>query len=246
MNEDLIIAEKKECEQCHAEKELDLFRKVTNQYTGVHPMSICKDCYNSNNEKRKLRQAEEWEARKIAWETEGRTREEARKQAEQERLVRQQVLEAWYRQQPDRECIDCKQVLAASAFGYSIMKEIVGVLLPAPLHQRCRDCHEAYRKRSRQTYPICPLCNTPTRRWGFLRAYQGYQLDLIKVCCESCIPQFEALAETEQVEALRDAMVKAYGETAVIYALQYDDHFSCQHIGRTKHYSRRMAEYQRD
>lgn len=41
-------------------------------------------------------------------------------------------------------------------------------------------------------------------------------------------------------------MVKAYSETAVIYALQYDDHFPCQHIGRTKHYSRRMAEYQRD
>ena len=38
-------------------------------------------------------------------------------------------------------------------------------------------------------------------------------------------------------------MVQTYGETAVIYALQYDDHFPCQHIGRTKHYKRRMQEY---
>ena len=97
------MAEKKRCEQCHVEKELDLFCKVTNQYTGVHSMSICKDCYKSNTEERSRRQAEEWEARKAAWEaareTERRTREEAHKragQAEQERLVHQQALEAWY------------------------------------------------------------------------------------------------------------------------------------------------------
>ena len=53
--------ERKLCEQCHGEKDIDLFRKVTNQYTGVHPMSICKECYNSNNEERKRRQEEEWQ-----------------------------------------------------------------------------------------------------------------------------------------------------------------------------------------
>src|SRR5260221_2149459 len=47
------------CEQCHNEKDVDLFRKVTNQYTGVHLMSICKDCYNSNIEARKRKQEEE-------------------------------------------------------------------------------------------------------------------------------------------------------------------------------------------
>lgn len=228
------MAETKLCEQCHIEKDNGLFRKVTNQYTGVHPMGICKDCYNSHNEERKRRQAEEWEAR-----------EEARKLAEQERLVRQQALEAWYLQQPDRQCVDCKEVLAASAFGYSFMQEVDGVWLPGSLHQRCRKCHEAYRTRNQQVNPICPLCNMPTRRGNFLREYQGFHLDLINVCCENCIPHFEALPETEQLELLRRAMVNAYGETAVIYALQYDDYFPVQHIGRTKHYMRRMAEYRK-
>ncbi len=54
---------KKICEQCQAEKELELFHKVTNQYTALHPMGICKECYKSNNEERKRRQAQEWEAR---------------------------------------------------------------------------------------------------------------------------------------------------------------------------------------
>jgi DNA polymerase-3 subunit epsilon len=124
VSEDLIMAEKKECEQCHAEKELDLFRKVTNQYTGVHPMSICKDCHKSNNEERTRRQAEEWEARKAAQEAERRAQEEAqeqrRQQQEAERVLReeewqrheeewkrqreerQQWLVNWFDQQPDR------------------------------------------------------------------------------------------------------------------------------------------------
>ena len=249
VSEDLIMAEKKECEQCHAEKELDLFRKVTNQYTGVHPMSICKDCYKSNQEARQRKQEEEWEAGRAAREQRQRERVEReayeeRAREDQERQARQQAaLEAWYLQQPDRQCIDCKQVLAASAFGYSMMREIDGVLLPAPLHKRCRDCHEAYRTKSS---PRCQLCNTHTQSRGFLREYRGYRLDIIRVCCENCIPQFEALPETEQVELLRRAMVQTYGETAVIYALQYDEHFPCQHIGRTKNYTRRMADYKHD
>jgi hypothetical protein len=240
----------KVCEQCHAEKDVELFRKVTNQYTGVHPMSTCKECYNGNQEARKLQQAKEWEAGAAA--REQRQRERAEREAyeeraslEQERLARQQAaLEAWYLQQPDRQCIDCKQVLAASAFGYSMMREIDGAWIPAPLHKRCKPCHEAYRDRNQQTNPLCPMCRTPARvHGGFLREYQGYDLDLIKVCCKNCIPQFEALPEREQLELLRRAMLAAYGNTAVIYALQYDEQFPCQHIGRTKRYERRMAEY---
>jgi hypothetical protein len=91
------------------------------------------------------------------------------------------------------------------------------------------------------------MCNVPARRQGgFLREYRGYHLDLIKVCCKQCISAFEALAEPERLELLRCTMVSAYGEAAVIYALQYDDYFPCQHIGRTKHYNRRMAEYKRN
>lgn len=244
---------KKLCEQCHDEKDIELFRKVTNQYTGVHPMSICKDCYKSNQEAQRLKQAAEWEAgaaTRVAQRQQEREEREAREERdrqEQERLARQQAaLEAWYLQQPDRQCIDCKKVLAASAFGYSMMREIDGVWIPAPLRQRCHDCHEGYRKRNRQIYPLCPMCSAPTRLWDFLREYRGYHLDLIKVCCKQCIPAFLALPESAQLEQLRRAMVKAYGDTAVIYALQYDEQFPCQHIGRTKRYERRMAEYKQD
>src|SRR5437588_5141981 len=73
--------ERRRCEQCHDEKDIGLFRKVTNQYTGVHPMSICKECYNGNNEALKRKQAEEWEARK----TEKR----------QQQLADQQQLAEW-------------------------------------------------------------------------------------------------------------------------------------------------------
>ena len=80
--------ERKICEQCGVEKTIDLFRKVTNQYTGIHPMSICKDCYNSNAEECKRRQEAEWKAR----EAKKRAEAEARKQAEQRRESRAREL----------------------------------------------------------------------------------------------------------------------------------------------------------
>lgn len=54
------------CAQCGAEKDVDQFRKVTNQYTGVHPMSICKACYTANQQAQKRKWEEEAEARKTA------------------------------------------------------------------------------------------------------------------------------------------------------------------------------------
>lgn len=123
---------KKMCEQCHAEKDIELFRKVTNQYTGVHPMGICKECYQGNQEARQQKQAAEWEARKALREKEHQESEEERlarqereRIAEQKLLAQQQALEAWYLQQPDRQCVDCKQVFPASAFGYSMIKRLM-------------------------------------------------------------------------------------------------------------------------
>jgi hypothetical protein len=251
------MAETQVCQQCHVEKDMERFGQVKNMYTALHRMPICKDCYKSDREERKRREAEEWEARRLAREAEEREaqrrREEWRTQCqayeaevEQRRLARQQALDTWYLQQPERRCVDCKQVLTASAFDYSTIRVLEGVWIPASLHKRCKPCHEAYRARNQQIYPPCPMCKTPTRRREFLCEYKDFDLDLIKICCENCIPQFESLPETEQLELLRCAMVKAYGETAVIYALQYDNHFPCQHIGRTKHYDRRMREYRKD
>jgi hypothetical protein len=108
----------------------------------------------------------------------------------------------------------------------------------------CPACHEERRKNNRQSRPLCPMCNAPTRVQSFLREYEGFRLDLIKVCCKQCIPQFNELPRTEQLASLRRAMVKAYGETAVIYALMYVGEFYLpNHIGRTKRLSRRMQDY---
>lgn len=247
------------CEQCHAEKNIDLFYMVTNQYTGLHPMSLCKDCYKGNLEAQKRKSRTEWEAgaerRERAREQtlqvqkardEQEREREQRDQEYRERQERQQELqEAWYRQQPGRQCIDCKQVLAASAFGYSSSSMSEGFWLPDPLHKRCKPCHKTYREGNKQVRPLCLMCQAPTQRHDFLQEYNGYRLDIIKVCCKQCIPQFEALPEAKQLELFHQAMIKAYGKTSVVYALQYDDQFPCQHIGRTKDYVSRMAQYKR-
>ena len=90
------------------------------------------------------------------------------------------------------------------------------------------------------------MCGTPTRVWDFLREYRGFRLDLIKVCCETCIPRFTAFPEAEQIRWLCNAMKVAYGESAVIYVLHYDASSTICHIGRTKRLARRMAEYRRN
>lgn len=107
----------------------------------------------------------------------------------------------------------------------------------------CPRCHYERRKNNRQVYPLCPMCKTPTRVYDFLRTYQGYRLDIIRVCCTQCEPQFFALSEEEQLAWLRAAMVKAYGETGIIYAIQHDDTFLYQHIGRTKDLKQRLRGY---
>jgi hypothetical protein len=108
----MTTAEKKQiCEQCHEEKDIDQFRKVTNQYTGVHPMSICKDCYNRNNEDRKRKQEEELEARKarapvVYYPVVDEAEREARAQAEQQRQVLARELSI----QANQRCPRCKQL----------------------------------------------------------------------------------------------------------------------------------------
>lgn len=249
--------EQKQCEQCHELKTIDQFRKVVNMYTSVHTMNICKDCYNRNLEKGKQQQAAEWEAgregreafrrQQERWQEWQDGREERDRRLEQERMEHRQKLDAWYLQQPDRQCVACKKILPAHDFGFSSLSEVEGTWLPTTLHKRCRPCHEAYRKKNRQVNPLCPMCGTPTQRHDFLREYRGYRLDLIKVCCTTCIPQFEALSETWQIERLRRAMVNAYGGTASIYCLHYDsDTTHHHHIGRTKNLVSRMGEYRRN
>ena len=238
----------KRCEQCQIEKDITCFYRRPNKNDAEKRIKICIDCYRANFAESK-RQVE---TRQQQWQMEQQRRiaqqeaeRHARQQEEdQKRLALRQELESWYQQQSDRLCIDCKQVLPASSFGYTYLDKVDETYLPQ-LHKRCKTCHAEYRKQSKQVNPLCPMCNLPTPVNDFLQTYQGCGLDLIKVCCTHCIPRFEALPVPEQLLSLRQAMVKAYGETADIYALQYNDQFPCQHIGRTKHYTRRMAEYKR-
>jgi hypothetical protein len=111
---------------------------------------------------------------------------------------------------------------------------------------RCPRCHQARRQKNVRVYPPCPLCGVPTYYSEFLREYEGYWLDCIKVCCVNCAPQFASLPEPQRLWRLRRAMVKEYGEVAVIYGLHYDESQAVHHIGRTKHLEKRMYEYRRD
>ena len=284
--------QKKRCEQCQAEKDVAQFRKVTNQYTGVHPMSICRECYDKNSEERKQREAAEMEARTARRTQAGAAarpvprlwRPAPINNPEESARVWTMIPTLMLAQLPGgtKDCEDCGLPFPVDKRGCLIVPFLPPLTCPRcekPLHieyheeegeegwisygcqghlggggrlyrgfspRYCPACHEVRRRNNRQSYPLCPLCGTPTRVYDFLREYRGYRLDLIKVCCKQCIPRFLALCEPEQLTVLRAAMVKAYGGEATIYALQYDERFPCQHIGRTKHYARRMAEYKRD
>lgn len=275
MNQDgdaplLTINEVKECEQCKEPKALSAFHRRKNKTDGR--MRICAQCYMDNLHETQRRQAErvqEWE-RQRAEEKRRRVEESQRvlallptllpggikncEDCNQEFPVNEQgYLVMPFFEVHSANCERCGkpfdiEYTADGRVNYGCPGHTAGS--GAYWHgfsdKYCPHCQEERRAKNRQSRPLCPMCSTLTRVWDFLREYHGYRLDIIKVCCKDCIPQFEALAEPEQVEMLRRAMVKTYGETAVIYVLQYDDHFPCQHIGRTKHYNRRMAEYKRN
>lgn len=231
------------CEQCQQIKPLTAFRKHNNKTDGR--TKRCAACYRLNLQEQRQRQEE---IARLMEQARQRQEEERQRQEEYQRqqTQRQQALDAWYQQQPARMCLACKQTLPASAFDASTLEAENGVYLPTRLRQRCKSCHEAYRKKNRQIYPLCPMCGSPTRVGNFLRAYMGYQLDIIRVCCQACIPLFEALPPQEQRWRIQRAMTTAYGESAAIYALHYDASDTIHHIGRTKHLTRRISEYRRN
>lgn len=255
--------EQKRCEQCHKEKDLTEFRKSNSKIDGH--MRMCKECYNENMAETQRRAQEEWEQRAGL-----RAELRERQQQNQERdrllaLVRtcsncgasytldeehwsqycapcQQRADEWFAQQPERECRDCKRTFPLGAFKASpYYRE--GILVAYP-YQRCEECHEIWRKNFCPTaYPTCQMCGTVKKYSHFLQEYNGNRLDIIKVCCTDCIPQFTALPENEQIAFLRRAMVKTYGAEASIYCIHYGDGEHHNHIGRTKNIGRRMSQY---
>jgi len=268
---EVVDEERKECEQCLEPKVLTAFHRRKNKTD--NRMRICAECYKANLQETQRRQRElqqERERRRVE-EKRYRREESQRVRASLPTLMltllsgRTNFCEDCKQEFPIDErgclvvpflppatCEQCGEPLTIEVHedwvSYDCQGHSGGAsnLWRGSSSTYCPTCHEERRKKNRQAYPLCPICHAPTRIYDFLREYQGHRLDRIKVCCKNCISQFEALAEPAQVEHLRRAMISAYGETAVIYALQYDDHFPCQHIGRTMHYTRRMAEYKRD
>jgi hypothetical protein len=125
-------------------KSLAAFYQRKNKTDGR--MRICAECY----------QEIYWEGRRRAEELSlqreaKRQRERDEQKREEARLLEEKRLatEAWYLQQPARQCIACKQVLAASSFGYTALREVDDIWLPAQLHQRCHACHKEYRENNR-------------------------------------------------------------------------------------------------
>lgn len=261
--------ERKQCEQCKEPKALSAFHRRKNKTD--NRMRICAQCYMDNLHETQRRQTELMQKRE-----QERIEEKRRKVEESQRVqaLLPTLLSGETRTCEDckqsfpvngrgelvvpffdihsASCERCGrpfdiEYTADGRVNYGCSGHVGGsaTYWYGFSEKYCPTCREERRKKNRQSYPLCPMCSTPTRIGDFLGEYHGYRLDLIKVCCKNCIPHFEALPEVEQLASLRRAMVNAYGETAVIYALQYDEH-PCQHIGRTKHYARRMAEYKRD
>lgn len=266
------IEEEKVCEQCKLPKRLSAFHRRRNKTDGR--MRICAECYTANLQKTLQYQKERFQSweRRDAEEKKRKLEENQHIRVALPELMRSLFSGSTKpcedcKQEfqlddhghlvaprfPPETCEQCGSPILLHEYSegrvsYGCPGHIAG---SGPIYEGwsdkyCPTCHEARRMKNRQAYPLCPMCNAPTRVYDFMREYQGFWLDIIRVCCERCTPRFEALSESEQLEYLRRAIVKAYGETAVIYALQYDDQASCHHIGRTKHYMRRMAEYKRN
>jgi hypothetical protein len=263
------MEEQKQCEQCQKRKDLSAFHRRKNKTDGR--MRICAECYMANlhDTQRRQREFQQERERQRAEEQRRRAEESERAQALLPTLLQgTKVCQMCQQEFPVNasgflvvpffamHSTTCERCGKSFTIEYTMDGRVNygcpghgGGLGPAWYgysEKYCPPCHEERHKNNRQAYPFCPMCGTPTSVSEFLREYRGYRLDLIKVCCKQCIPAFEALTDREQIEWLRRAMVKAYGETAVIYALQYDDTFPYQHIGRTKHLKRRMADYRRN
>ena len=106
----------------------------------------------------------------------------------------------------------------------------------------CPFCHESRRKTNRQAYPLCQMCNKPTKAGDFLRVYQGYSLNFIRVCCKQCDTYFHSLPEQEQVQLINKAALAYYKSPSYIYALVDPRDRSIHKVGRTYNTNRRIRE----
>jgi hypothetical protein len=225
------------CLQCQKLKPLLAF----SQCKGKMPerREICCECEASNQSERHRRveiqreryQRHEWEER--------RRQEWQRKVAlRQVYEQRQQEREHWYRQQLDRRCRACDELLPASAFGGIFSAD--GFML----HTRCRICHAALRERHQLA---CCLCQQKTRRRDFLSEYNGYALcgngAWISLCCQECEMAFRALSDSQQWLSIQSCCRRAFPPGQVIYAEVDPETEEIRYLGRTGNPRRRHAQH---
>jgi hypothetical protein len=201
----------------------------------------CSECEQFNQRERHRRVAaqrktgqQEWEERKQQeWE-----RRIALRQAHEQRLRKR---EYWYRQQPDRRCRMCRQLLPASAFGG--MSSANGFIL----HTRCVTCHEALRERHQLA---CCLCQQKTSRRNFLSSYEGYALcgdgACISLCCQGCASAFRALSPSQQGMYIHACCQRSFPSGQVIYAEVDPEAGEIRYVGRTGKPQRRHAQHLND
>jgi hypothetical protein len=77
-------SERKRCEQCKQDKEIELFRLVKNMYTEAKRMSICKKCYGENQEETRRRNEEDMRRRQMERQQQLRREREAQEERERE------------------------------------------------------------------------------------------------------------------------------------------------------------------
>ena len=96
----------KQCEQCKETKSVTCFRKVGNMYTGIHYMSICKDCYSHNQKEDRRR----WEEQQKQHEAEQAAKEETERIAREQEQQRLQLRALELSIQANKLCPRCHQI----------------------------------------------------------------------------------------------------------------------------------------
>ncbi len=205
--------------------------------------NICTECELAKREQQHLRAA----AYRTVWEQRRRKIEGGERTWERKLALRQEyeqglgALEQWYRQQPDRCCKGCGQVLPASAFGGTA--SVDGFVL----HIRCLVCHKALQEQRRLD---CCLCQRKTARQNFISQYDGYALCCsgawISLCCLECEPTFRILSEDQKKSYIQACCQQSFSAGQYIYAEIDPETNEIRYIGRTNRPKRRHTQHLSD
>ncbi len=226
------------CLQCQKSQPLLAFSRLKRKTDAWK--NICYACEQSNQQERHSRVAIH---RGVLQQQ--REREERRQQAWERRVALRQTYEQcqreredWYRQQPDRHCRSCLQLLPAGAFG-----AISSVNGPA-LQTRCTICHARWYECQQQA---CCLCQQKVLRRDFLSSYAGYALcgygTCISLCCQRCETTFSRLSSPRQRQLIHVCCQRTFPPGQVIYAEVDPETEEIRYLGRTGNPRRRHAQH---